>query len=35
MIISMNAMVCGDIDHGGDGQRKIAGSDQGRKVQKG
>jgi len=31
MIIWINATVCGDVDHGDDGQHKIAGSDQRRK----
>jgi hypothetical protein len=29
----MNATVCGDMDHGEEGKRKIAGSDEGRRLQ--
>jgi hypothetical protein len=35
MIISMNATVCGDTNHGEKRQFKIAGSDRGRRVQRG
>ena len=34
MIIQMNATVCADIDHGEDGQYKIAGSDQRGRIQR-
>jgi hypothetical protein len=35
MIIQMNATVCADMNHGEDGQCKIAGSDLGKSVQEG
>ena len=35
MIISMNATVCGDMNHGEKRQFKIAGSDWGRRAQRG
>ncbi len=35
MIIQMNATVCADVDHGDNGQHKIAGSDQCRRAQGG
>ena len=35
MIIQINATVCAAADHGDDRQHKIAGSDQGKRVQEG